>query len=90
MLEDIRSHIEKLIALYEAEKAKNEALRRELRASEETGELLRKKIAELESGIRARSLTEAFAGAGDPTAAREQIDKLIKEITKCISYLEEA
>ena len=78
MLEDIRKHIERLIALYEAEKAENTRLRQELHASEETGAALRNYVKELESG------------AQDKDAARERIDKLIKEINKCISYLEEA
>jgi len=90
MLEDIREHIERLIALYEAEKAKNETLRQELHASEETGAALRKQLMELESGIKARSLAEAFTSGETPEAARERIDKLIKEINKCISYLEES
>ena len=70
MLEDIRKHIERLIALYEAEKAENAKLRQELHASEETGAALR--------------------NYGDKDSARERIDKLIKEINKCISYLEES
>ena len=90
MLEDIRKHIEKLIALYEAEKAENERLRRELHASEETGATLRKQLLELESGIKARSLAEAFTGGENPEVARERIEKLIREINKCISYLEES
>ena len=91
MLEDIRKHIERLIALYEAEKAENAKLRQELHTSEETGAALRNYVKELESGIKARSLSDAFAvAADDKDAARERIDKLIKEINKCISYLEEA
>lgn len=90
MLEDIRKHIERLIALYEAEKAENAKLRQELHASEETGAALRNYVKELESGTKARSLSEAFTAAGDKDSARERIDKLIKEINKCISYLEES
>lgn len=90
MLEDIRKHIERLIALYEAEKAENTRLRQELHASEETGAALRNYVKELESGIKARSLSDAFTGAQDKDAARERIDRLIKEINKCISYLEES
>ena len=90
MLEDIRKHIEKLIALYEAEKAENERLRQELHTSEETGKNLREHIKELESGIEARYLADAFATAEDPAAAKERVDKLIREINRCISLLEES
>ena len=90
MLEDIRKHIEKLIALYEAEKAENERLRQELHTSEETGAALRKHIKELESGIQARSLADAFAADGDRAAAKERVDKLIREINRCISLMEDA
>ena len=33
-------------------------------------------------------LSEAFGVAGDGSAAKEKIEKLIKEIDKCISLLE--
>lgn len=89
MLEDIRENIKQLIARYEAEKAENERLRDELRACEETGATLRKQITELESELETRKLTEAFS-AGAPADAKAKVDKLIKEIDKCISYLEEA
>ena len=89
MLEDIREKIKQLIALYEAEKAENERLRRELHTSEETGAALRKQIIELESEIETRKLTEAFSAAA-PADAKAKVDKLIREIDKCISLLEEA
>ena len=88
MLEDIRKHIEKLIALYEAEKAENERLREELRACKETGEADRRQIMDLESSIETLKLTEAFTAGGDHRAAKEKMDQLIREIDKCISYLE--
>ena len=90
MLEDVRQYIEQLIARYEAEKAKNESLRQELRACEETGNALRKQILELESEIETRKLAEAFSGGSPGAEAKEKIDTLIKEIDRCISYLEEA
>ena len=89
MLEDIRKQIERLIALYEAEKAENKRLRDELHASKETGESYRKQTMELESQIETLKLTEAFTAGGDTGAAREKIDRLIREIDKCISWLEQ-
>ena len=90
MLEEIRTQVEQLIARYEAEKAENEQLRQELRACEETGAALRKQINELESRIETRKLTEAFAGGTYNAEAKAKVDTLIREIDKCISYLEEA
>jgi len=89
MLEDIRKHIEQLIARYEAEKTENERLRRELHTCEETVTALKEQILELESEIETRKLSAAFSVA--PGAeAKARVDSLIKEIDKCISYLEDA
>lgn len=88
MLEDVRQQIEKLIARYEAGKAENERLRAELQACKETGETYRRRIMELESTIETLKLTEAFTAGGDHQAAKEKMDQLIREIDKCISYLE--
>ena len=89
MLDSVRQEIERLIARYEAEKAENTRLREELRACEETGAALKKQIMELESEIETRKLTAAF-NAGVPQDAKEKVDTLIKEIDRCISWLEEA
>lgn len=90
MLEDLRNRIEKLIALYEAEKVENERLRLELQQSKETGAACKKQVSDLETRIETLTLTEAFTAGGttDKAAAKEKIDKLIKEIDKCISWLE--
>ena len=77
-----------MIARYEAEKVENQRLREELQASKETGEACRRQILELESTIDTLKLTEAFTAGGDQRAARETIDQLIREIDKCISWLE--
>ena len=45
---------------------------------------------ELESEIETRKLTEAFSGGAATDDVRAKVDKLIKEIDKCISYLEDA
>ena len=90
MLENVRTQIEQLIARYEAEKAENTRLREELHTWEETGAALREQIKELESEIETRKLTEAFSGGAPTEDVRAKVDKLIKEINKCISYLEEA
>ena len=88
MLEEVRKQFEKLIARYEAEKVENDRLREELPASKETGETLRRQVLELESTIETLKLTEAFTAGGDHRAAKEKLDQLIREIDKCISWLE--
>ena len=88
MLEEVRKHIEELIARYEAEKVENERLRGELHACKETGDTLRRQVLELESTIDTLKLTEAFTAGGDNRAAKEKLDQLIREVDKCISWLE--
>ena len=88
MLEEVRKHIEELIARYEAEKVENERLRGELHACKETGDALRRQVLELESTIDTLKLTEAFTVGGDNRAAKEKLDQLIREVDKCISWLE--
>ena len=89
MLADIRSNFEKLIALYEAEKAKNASLSAELEKSVSDGAAYQKQIEKLERQIENLRIAGAFAAAGDSsTEARVRIDALIKEIDKCISLLE--
>lgn len=89
MLEDVRANIEQLIARYEAEKAENQRLRQELHACEETGAQLKRQIMDLESEIDTRILAEAFSAAPGPES-RAKLDTIIREIDKCISYLEQA
>ena len=88
MLEEVRKHIEELIARYEAEKVENERLREELHACKETGDALRRQVLELESTIDTLKLTEACTAGGDNRAAKEKLDQLIREVDKCISWLE--
>ena len=88
MLEEVRKHIEELIARYEAAKVENERLREELHACKETGDALRRQVLELESTIETPKLTEAFTAGGVHRAAKEKLDQLIREVDKCISWLE--
>jgi phage shock protein A len=89
MLEDIKANIEKLIALYESEKVENGRLRARLSESEIAVETCRKQIIELEEQIETQRLRQAFTAQGAvPTEAKEKLDRMIKEIDKCISYLE--
>lgn len=89
MFEGIREHIEKLIALYEAEKQAREALAVQLAESRSANEACQKKIAELERQVDNLKLTQAFTSAeGGNALAKERIDKMIRQLDKCIRQLE--
>ncbi|MCR5464481.1 MAG: hypothetical protein K6F06_08130 [Bacteroidales bacterium] len=88
MLESLRKDIEKLISLYEAEKAERLKLQSLLAESRAENETCRKQIGDLEQQVNNLQLSQAFGAAGDPGAAKEKIERLIKEIDKCISLLE--
>ena len=64
---------------------KLQSLLAESRAENET---CRKQIGDLEQQVNNLQLSQAFGAAGDPGAAKEKIERLIKEIDKCISLLE--
>lgn len=88
MLESIRQNITKLVALYEGEKQRADDLSARLSASEEQNETYRKQITDLNRKIDNLKLTEALAAGGGNPAARERIEKLIREIDRCINLLE--
>ena len=91
MLEDIKRSIEKLIALYEAEKVENGKLRERL--GRQTADLAacKEQITGLEEQIETLKLSQAFSAGGSSTsAAKEKIDRMIKEIDRCISLLEKS
>lgn len=89
MLEDIQKNFERIIALYESEREACADLRTRLAASEASNLTFRKQITELEREIENLKLAEAFlTPTGTSDSAKERIDKLIKEINKCISLLE--
>lgn len=89
MLESIRLNIEKLVALYEGQKAECDKLSAELFQSKETIEALKDKIAGLERQVDNLKLTQAFSSAeGGNPAAKEKIDKMLKALDKCIAQLE--
>ena len=88
MLEGIKTDIEKLIALYEAERSERERLQAELVRCGAENESCRKRIEDVEQQVKNLHLSEAFGVGGDSSAAKEKIERLIKEIDKCIALLE--
>ena len=89
MLDIVKQKIGQLIAAYEAEKMERTRLQAKLDQVEAQNETYRKQITELERQIDNLKLTEAFtaAGAGSPEA-KKKINRLIKEIDRCITLLE--
>ena len=89
MLETVKEKITRLIAAYETEKMEREKLQAELEQTRTQNETYRKQIIELERQIDNLKLTEAFmAGGADTTAAKKKIDRLMKEIDRCITLME--
>lgn len=87
-INELRSNIARLIALYEAEKQRADSLASKLSVSE--GEILkcREQITDLNLQIDNQRLMSAFLAGGDRVQAKERISRLIREIDKCIKLLE--
>ena len=89
MLENVKDRIRQLIAAYESERMENKRLHTELEQTRMQNETYRKQIIELERQIDNLKLTEAFmAGGADSSAAKKKIDRLMKEIDRCIALME--
>ena len=89
MLTDIKSDIAKLLALYEAEKKRANEISDKLNEVQELNLRYKEQIAELTGKIDTMKLSEAFAATEGNSAARQRIDKLIREIDRCIKLLED-
>ncbi|MBR0240442.1 MAG: hypothetical protein IJQ52_04885 [Bacteroidales bacterium] len=90
MLEDLRTYFERLVALYEGQKAECSRLSAELESSKLEREALSEKIKGLEREIDNLKLTHAFSTPeGGNHAAREKIEKMIRQLDKCIAQLEQ-
>ena len=89
MVDNLRQNFEKLVALYEGEKQKNAELQTLLKESREAVESNGQQITELKRQIDNLKLSSAFTGGGDNAVAKERIEKLIREIDRCIKLLED-
>lgn len=89
MLESIKKNFEKLVSLYEQERQQRIQYASEIEKSRIEIDTLKKRIVDLERQVDNHLLTDAFAAtAEDHSVAKERIEKLIKEMDKCISLLE--
>ena len=88
MLEDVRTYVTRLIALYEGERKRADDAEALLAQSKEEIETCKKQIAELNRQIDNQRLTSAFAVEGGNPEAKRRLTRLIAEIDKCIALLE--
>ena len=89
MIEKLRQRIQELISAYETEKQECRRLESELEKATTQNKAYKEQIIELERTIDNLKLADAFkSGNADNTEARKKIDKLIKEIDKCITLME--
>ena len=88
MLEQIRTYVNKLIALYEGEKKRADDNAALLSQTRNELEACKKQIADLNRQIDNQRLTSAFAAEGGNPEAKRRLTKLIAEIDKCIELLE--
>ena len=87
MFDAVRQKIAQLMAAYESEKAECERLRAALEQSTAQNEAYQKQIIELERQIDNQRLAGAFLN-GDNIESKKKIDRLIREIDKCIALME--
>ena len=89
MVESLKQNFERLIALYEGEKQKNAQLASQMEEYRKAAESGQQQITDLKKQIENLKLAGAFTSGGRGSAvAKEKIDKLIRDIDKCISFLE--
>lgn len=89
MIEKLRQRIQELISAYETERHERKRLESELEMAAIQNKAYKEQIIELERTIDNLKLADAFkSGNADNTEARKKIDKLIKEIDKCITLME--
>ena len=89
MLDNIKQKIGQLIAAYEKERMERIRLQAALEQSQKQNEAYKMQITELERQIDNLKLTSAFMADGSNNdQAKKKIDRLMKEIDKCIKLME--
>ena len=89
MLDNIKQKIGQLIAAYERERMERIKLQAALEQSQKQNEAYKMQITELERQIDNLKLTSAFMADGSNNdQAKKKIDRLMKEIDKCIKLME--
>lgn len=90
LIESLKSRIEKLFDEFGKIKRKNEALKEEIVVLQNRKEQLENELATLNTKYDNLKLAKAFeSGYGDPKVARQRINKIVREIDKCMALLNE-
>ena len=88
VLERLKDRIERIISSYESAVFENRELKEKLAASQQELETNKKTIKELTEKLEILQLTNAFKGSSqDIKEAKQRIARIVREIDKCISLL---
>lgn len=88
VLERLKGRIERIISSYESAVFENRELKEKLAASQQELETNKKTIKELTEKLEILQLTNAFKGSSqDIKEAKQRIARIVREIDKCISLL---
>jgi len=88
IVEKLKGRIEQIISKYELANSENNSLRGKLEQISNELEEKNNRIKELEQKVEQMQLSEAFtASSGDVKEAKKRIGKIVREIDKCISML---
>lgn len=84
----LKGHIEHIISCYEGALFEKSELEKKLSEAQNDLEKYKTRVKELEDKLEKRQLTTAFeASSQDIKEARQRIAKIVREIDKCISLL---
>lgn len=84
----LKGRIEHIISAYESAVFENNELKRQLQDSQQELETSKKTIKELKDKLELQQLTNAFRGSSqDIKEAKQRIARIVREIDKCISLL---
>lgn len=84
----LKNHIEQIISKYELAVSINAQLKEELQKTTSELEIKDRRITELEQKLEQMQLAEAFTSSStDVKEAKKRIAKIVREIDKCISML---
>lgn len=85
--DSLRKDVERLVSLYEQQKARGDALALEVSDLQAKLTQYKQQNTDLTKEVNRLKLASALADGTDRTASREGIDKLIREIDKCIKLI---
>ena len=88
VIQKLKGHIEQIISKYELARSENISLKEELEKHKTDLEEKNNKIKELEQKVELMQLGDAFkASSEDVKEAKKKIARIVREIDKCISML---